>query len=70
LLGISPKTLRLAAQQGQIESVHPLGEGPWMFKRSTLQAEAAKHLVDRVRTRRLTPAGQPSRDTDLFASMT
>ncbi len=70
LLGVSPKTLRLAAEQREIESVHPLEEGPWLFKRSTLQAEAAERLVDRVRSRRSTPAGQPSRQPDLFVSMT
>ncbi|HXP74514.1 MAG TPA: recombinase family protein [Stellaceae bacterium] len=70
LLGISPKTLRLAAQQREIEAVHPLEEGPWLFKRATLQAEAARRLVDRVRNRRSTPAGQPNRQSDLFISMT
>jgi DNA invertase Pin-like site-specific DNA recombinase len=70
LLGVSPKTLRLAAEQREIEAVHPLEEGPWLFKRSALQAEAAERLVDRVRSRRSTPAGQPSRQPDLFVSMT
>jgi hypothetical protein len=28
LLGISPKTLRVAAEQGEIEATHPLAEGP------------------------------------------
>jgi hypothetical protein len=70
LLGISPKTLRLAAEQREIEAVHPLEEGPWLFKRATLQAEAAMRLVDRVRNRQSTPAGQPNRQSDLFVSMT
>jgi DNA invertase Pin-like site-specific DNA recombinase len=69
-LGISPKTLRLAAEQHEIEAMHPLEEGPWLFKRSTLQAEAAKRLVDRVRSRRSAPAGQRNRQPDLFVSMT
>jgi DNA invertase Pin-like site-specific DNA recombinase len=67
-LGISPKTLRLAAGQRQIEALHPLEDGPWLFKRSAL--EAAKRLVDRARSRRSAPAGHPNRDPDLFASMT
>ena len=28
LLGISPKTLRLAAERGEIEAVHPFPDGP------------------------------------------
>ena len=70
VLGVSPKTLRLAAEQREIEALHPLEDGPWLFKRSALEAEAAKRLVDRVRSRRTTPAGQQNRDPDLFASMT
>jgi len=70
VLGVSPKTLRLAAEQREIEALHPLGDGPWLFKRSALEADAAKRLVDRVRRRRMTPAGLQNRDPDLFASMT
>ena len=55
VLRVSPKTLRLAAEQRQIEAEHPLEEGPWLFMRSTLQSEAAKRLVDRVRSRQSTP---------------
>ena len=34
LLGVAPKTLRLAAEAGEIEGVHPLPDGPWIFSRS------------------------------------
>jgi DNA invertase Pin-like site-specific DNA recombinase len=69
-LGISPKTLRLAAEQREIEALHPLQDGPWLFKRSALQTEAARHLVERARGRHSTPAGPQKREPDLFASMT
>ena len=36
LLGVAPKTLRLAAEAGEIEGVHPLPDGPWIFSRSEL----------------------------------
>ena len=29
LLKVAPKTLRLAAEAGEIEAIHPLPEGPW-----------------------------------------
>ena len=36
LLHVAPKTLRLAAQTGEIQSVHPLPDGPWIFSRAVL----------------------------------
>src|SRR5262245_63061856 len=33
LLKIAPKTLRLAAEVGEIEAFHPLSDGPWIFAR-------------------------------------
>ena len=36
LLKVAPKTLRLAAEAGEIEGVHPLSDGPWIFERSAL----------------------------------
>lgn len=70
LLGVSPKTLRLAEEQREIEAAHPLADGPWLFKRSTLQNEAAIRLIERVRDRRSPPAGHATRQPDLFLSMT
>ena len=34
LLKIAPKTLRLAAEAGEIEAIHPLSDGPWIFARA------------------------------------
>jgi hypothetical protein len=70
LLGISPKTLRVAAEQGEIEATHPLAEGPWLFKRVILEREETKCLVERVRRRRSHPTGPKYRQPNLFESMT
>lgn len=35
LIGISPKTLRLAVERGEIVAEHPLADGPWIFNRDT-----------------------------------
>ena len=35
LLQVTPKTLRRAAENGEIEAVHPLADGPWIFSRTT-----------------------------------
>jgi DNA invertase Pin-like site-specific DNA recombinase len=50
-LGISPRTLRLAVERGEIEAAHPLADGPWVFQRSALETPSAAALVARVRRR-------------------
>ena len=57
VLGITPKTLRIAAEAGEIEGVHPLSFGPWIFSRSKLELPQAKQLVDRARQKPKYPAG-------------
>jgi DNA invertase Pin-like site-specific DNA recombinase len=47
-LGVSSRTLRLAAKQGEIQGEHPLSEGPWVFSRASLQSESAIRLTRRV----------------------
>lgn len=56
VLGISPRTLRLAVERGEIEAVHPLPDGPWLFQRGALEAPAAAALVARARDRYRHPA--------------
>jgi DNA invertase Pin-like site-specific DNA recombinase len=51
VLGISPRTLRLAVERGDIDAAHPLPDGPWVFQRQALEAPAAAALVARVRDR-------------------
>jgi hypothetical protein len=59
LLGITPKTLRLAAEAGEIEAVHPLPDGPWIFSRASLTGTAAQTIAQRARI----PHGIASRST-------
>ena len=40
LLQIAPKTLRLAAEAGEIEAIHPLPDGPWIVARAALTTSA------------------------------
>ena len=47
-LGLSPRTLRLAVERGEIPAEHPLPDGPWIFRQATLASEAARILVQRV----------------------
>ena len=69
-LGVSPQTLRLAAERGDIPAQHPLSDGPWVFNRDALQTEAATQLVERVRNRNATPAKPTAGQLDLDFSNT
>lgn len=68
LLGIAAKTLRLAAKAGEIESVHPLPDGPWIFSRSALGEPAAQRIVHRARQNLKYPAGSHHDQQNLFSS--
>ena len=67
-LGVSAKTLRLAAESAEIQALHPLPEGPWIFSRATLEGSAAQALVERARRMAKYLAGPHQRPQDLFTS--
>ena len=69
-LGVSPRTLRLAVERGEIEGEHPLREGPWVINRRVLESEAAVKLVERVHRRRGIPALPTTRQRKLAFSST
>jgi hypothetical protein len=48
ILNLSPKTLRLAVERGEIEARRSLPDGPWVINRCALQTQAAAHLIQRV----------------------
>lgn len=56
LLEVAPKTLRLAAEAGQIDALHPLPDGPWLFQRSDLTGSAGQGIAARVKSRPGHPA--------------
>jgi len=57
LIGVSPKTLRLGVEHGELKAEHPLAEGPWIFNRNQLDSDAVAELVARARARNHHPAG-------------
>jgi DNA invertase Pin-like site-specific DNA recombinase len=69
-LGIAPKTLRLAAERGDIDAVHPLPEGPWIFSRASLGEPAAQRIAHRARQNPKYPAGSQPNQQNLFSSTT
>ena len=70
LLKIAPKTLRLAAEAGEIEAIHPLTDGPWIFARTALTTLAAQSITERVRQNPKYPAGSHPGQQSLFSSAT
>jgi hypothetical protein len=51
LLHVAPRTLRLAAEAGEIEAIHPLQDGPWIFSRAVLSASPARAITKACRAR-------------------
>jgi DNA invertase Pin-like site-specific DNA recombinase len=65
LLGVAPRTLRLAVERGDIEAEHPLPDGPWIFNRQALNTATAIQLGERARDRARTPAVPASKQKGL-----
>jgi hypothetical protein len=70
LLGVAPRTLRLAVDRGEIEAEHPVPDGPWIFNRQALTTAAAIQLAERARDRTRTPAVPTSEQKGLKFSTT
>ncbi|MDE2501009.1 MAG: recombinase family protein [Alphaproteobacteria bacterium] len=70
LLHVAAKTLRLAAEAGQIEAAHPLPDGPWIFSRTVLTATPAIAIIERARQNPRHPAGSHPDQQNLFSSTT
>jgi hypothetical protein len=69
-LKIAPKTLRLAAEAGEIEAANPLSDGPWIFARAALRTSAAQSITERARQNPKYPAGSHPDQQSLFSSIT
>jgi DNA invertase Pin-like site-specific DNA recombinase len=70
LLQVAPKTLRSAAEAGEIEALHPLPDGPWIFSRAALSTSPARAITERARQSTRYPAGSHPDQQSLFSSTT
>lgn len=59
LVGVSPKTLKLATERGEVPFNHPLPDGPWVLNRKDSSGPAIEKLVERAR-RRTTRGTRPT----------
>ncbi len=70
LVGVAPRTLRLAAERGEIEATHPLGDGPWVFSRAALDGPSARALALTAKSCTKHPAVPDPAQQNLFAPTT
>src|SRR4051812_36774294 len=70
VVGVAPRTLRLAAERGEIDALHPLGDGPWLFRRTDLEDPAARSLALRARSNPKHPAVSVPDQQNLFPATT
>jgi len=70
LLKVAPKTLRLAAEASEIETIHPLPDGPWIFSRTILESPPARAITERARQNTRHPTKSHPDQESLFPSTT
>jgi len=70
VVGVAARTLRMAAERGEIEAAHPLADGPWVFSRAVLDGPNARSLAQQAKGRIKHPAVSDSVQQSLFASTT
>ena len=67
LVGVAPRTLWIAAEKGEIEAMHPLADGPWIFKRQDLAGKTAQSIARRARRHHKHPTvPDPSQQDSFF----
>ncbi len=69
-VGLSSISLRHAVERGDVVALHPLPNGPWIFKRADLEHHKAKSALGRIRKRRRRAAEQGPGTLSLFESTT
>ncbi len=70
LLNVSQKTVRRAAEDGEVNAMHPLEHGPWIFRRADLEAPAFRQRFAHRQERGGHPAGPDRRQLNLMISST
>ena len=70
IAGVAPRTLRLAAERGEIDATHPLAEGPWIFSRVDLDSSVVRGLVQRAKLYQKHPTVPDPDQQTLFTSVT
>jgi DNA invertase Pin-like site-specific DNA recombinase/ribosomal protein L28 len=64
-LGVSPKTIRRAAESGEIDAMHPLHDAPWIFRRADIDDPGFRERFGKRVNGKMPPAGPDPRQLDL-----
>ena len=56
-LGVSPKTIRRAAESGKIDAMHPLHDAPWIFRRADVDDPSFRERFEERVNGKTRPAG-------------
>ena len=70
LIGVAARTLRRAAERGEVDAVHPLADGPWVFSREDLESSAIRILARQAPSRTKHPAVPNPAQQSLFVPIT
>ena len=70
VVGVAPRTLRLAAERRDVKAIHPLPDGPWVFSRPDLKGPTALKLAELSSRSSKHPAEHDVAQQSLFASTT
>jgi hypothetical protein len=69
-IGVSPKTLRAAIEAGEIEGIHPLPKGLWIFGWNEIGRSAAHQFASHARQNAKYPTASHVNQQSLFPSTT
>jgi DNA invertase Pin-like site-specific DNA recombinase len=69
-LGVASKTLRRAVERGDIQAMHPLQHGPWVFDRADLDDPTFRERLETSLCGKTPPAGPTDEQLPLFISTT
>ena len=69
-LDLCELTLRVAAEKHQVPAMHPLAEGPWIFRRADLAQPGVRALVERVNQWRKGVRKRKDKTLSLFSAGT
>ena len=70
LLGVAARTVRIAAERGEIDAMHPLSDGPWLFSRAELEGPKGQAVTAAARAHCEHPAVPDPNQQSLFLSTT
>ncbi len=70
VVGVAPRTLRLAAERGEMDAAHPFPDGPWLFRRADVEGPPCQALAQRVRNGPKHPAAPNLAQRNLLSSVT